>query len=111
MSTDLVFLFLSADGKKTRCKFDGVSSHADLGAKLREKLADEELKIEDCELWLADYDEWAELAGEDLKDLPSKGCKIRVKGAGGTGGAGGGGGGGAAAADISVGVGTVLGGR
>ena len=36
---DLAFVFTTAEGKKKPCKFSGVSSHADLVAKLRKTLA------------------------------------------------------------------------
>ena len=57
---DLAFVFTTADGKKRKCKFSGVSSHADLEAKLREKLSDADLKIDNCEVFSAEDDEWVE---------------------------------------------------
>ena len=76
---DLAFLFTTADGKKRPCKLSGVSSHADLEAKLREKLADAALTIDGCEIWMDDYDVWVELADVELSDIPTSKGKIRVK--------------------------------
>jgi hypothetical protein len=77
MPANLAFLFTTADGKDNACTFRGVYSLAKLVAKLRKKLSDTELKIEDCEVWIDEG--WIDLTDVKLSNLPAKGGKIRAK--------------------------------